>query len=160
MKLLQSGGDVMMAKMLKIMIFGASLFWGVRLAIGQTPGAPVLFDRPMRELGLVISRDGYYPQKLAVFAGEQLRIFLATTSQESGCFVMPSKDLVLSVAPGHITEGLIYFDHAGTYPFYCPAGKIEGEVVVLARESREKNNLESKQTDLGRPMHIWRPKEE
>ena len=89
---------------------------------------------PQRDWSLIISQEGNYPQTLVLFKGERVRLYVTTHLSGGSCLMIPSKDFFLHVKKGEIAEGLLFFNKAGTYTFSnCPAGKIQGKIVVLNR---------------------------
>ncbi len=88
---------------------------------------------PQRDVSVIISREGHYPQTLVFFKGERVRLYVTTTLHEGSCFSVPSKDIFLTVKRGEISEGVLFFNKSGIYRFNCPIGKITGKIVVLER---------------------------
>ena len=86
---------------------------------------------PQRNYSIIATDEGFYPQKLALFAGEKIHLFLTATTKKSSCFIMDEKNIFIGVSKGKISEFELYFDAPGSYRFYCPTGKIQGEFVVL-----------------------------
>ena len=109
------------------------------------------FETPRRDVAVIVSKEGYYPNNIVVFQGERIRLFLTSARREEGCLNMASKDFSLSVSQGEVAEGIIFFNQSGVYEFHCPIGKISGRFTVLEK---------------GFPLHesqeddSWRPEDQ
>lgn len=119
---------------------------------------------PERSYSIISTAEGFYPQKLALFAGEKVRLFLTATTKANSCFIMDSKNLFLGVEKGKVTELDIYFDRPGEHRFYCPTGKIEGKFIVLETPTRRLNKKEKRRREIAsehKPgVNIWMPAKE
>lgn len=94
------------------------------------------FD-PIREHSVVVTNEGYFPQRISLFVGETLRVFLTTTEDQKGCLMMPSHKLFLAANKGRLTSGEVKFDNPGEYQYFCPNTGIKGSVVVLERKKKK-----------------------
>lgn len=116
------------------------------------------FDLPRRERSIIVSEDGFFPSNFAVFVGERVRFFVTSTEDQKSCFYLPDKKLFLSANKGEISEGEVYFDKTGIYRFFCPIGRIEGKIRVMARKKitakKVKRKIASKEM-----FRMWMPKD-
>ena len=91
---------------------------------------------------MVLSPEGFVPDQLALFEGERLRLFLATTESREGCLIIPEFGVFLGVLPGSISSAEIVFERAGRFRYHCP-GKgrsglsAEGFITVLKRGEKK-----------------------
>lgn len=117
------------------------------------------YEIPQREVSIIISPEGYYPQKISVFQGEEVKFFITNTSSAQSCLILKEKNLFISTRIGQITETKAHFAELGNFQFYCPTGKISGMITVLERPSlkakREIASKKEKQT-----VRYWLPKDE
>lgn len=119
------------------------------------------FDVPLREVAVIISKEGYYPKTLSVFAGEKVRFFVTSVSHETSCLIINGKNIAVTSAPGKIVEAEAFFDRPGEFSFHCPAGKIFGTLSVLARpKKKEEMPAPKRNIASGTEVKVWRPKDE
>ena len=113
---------------------------------------------PTREQAIIVGPAGYYPERITLFEGEKIHIFLTSATEENSCMIVAEKKLFLSARKGEIREGELYFDKPGSFKFYCPTGKIEGKITVLKKPMtlKEERSIASKKASV----EIWSPKDE
>ena len=132
-----------------LMFLSLSLFSGAMNVNKSSVGSYFLekeVSPPQRDVSVIISREGYYPKTLVFFKGERVRLYVTTTLPEESCFSMPSKDIFLTVKSGKISEGILFFNRAGTYHFNCPMRKITGKIVVLDHIKKSYKNAKNSKT--------------
>ena len=118
---------------------------------------------PRREYSVIISDEGYYPDKFVVFQGERVRFFITSTIDGPSCFMIPEKNLFMSVNKGRISENEVLFDTPGVYKFYCPAGKIKGTITVIARGKVKNDSDDDMVIDrsvASDKFSVWKPRKE
>jgi len=121
------------------------------------------FDVPVREISLIATPEGYYPEAFSVFAGEKVKFYLTNTGDTPSCLMLPDKELFLSAQKGHVSEGDAFFPKTGVYKFYCPTGKIKGRITVIPRpKTEEELEAERKLASerVKKKVRVWYPKEE
>ncbi len=117
---------------------------------------------PNRDISIIVTKEGYYPKKIAVFKGEKIRFFVTSTMGIPGCFMMPKMDLFLAANRGRITEKDVKFDSVGEFNFHCPTGNMRGKVTVLERPDKVRvaRRIASEAADEeAKPSH-WMPREQ
>lgn len=114
------------------------------------------FDHPLREISVIASETGYYPDSPIAFVGERVRLFVTSTTQEKRCLLLPDKKIFLSMEKGKIDEGEFIATEAGVYKFHCPTGKLKGSLTVFAHPVDKRRELASEAE--GR-VKIWFPKD-
>jgi plastocyanin domain-containing protein len=115
------------------------------------------FDVPYREQAVIISKDGFFPNRLVVFKGEKVRFFITAVGVDSACFNIPDKNVFSSTTSQKIAETETYFDKAGVFQFNCPNNTFSGRIMVIEKES---DRLESQRRGLASDtVKVWRPKE-
>lgn len=120
---------------------------------------------PKRSVSIIADRTGYYPKKLALFAGEKVHLFFTTTNKRTSCFMLDSQSVFLGAKLGEIVESELYFDTPGHFKFYCPQGKIQGEFVVLepprkSLQKKQEREVASEKSDRHSKIKIWMPSKE
>ncbi|MFA6239205.1 MAG: hypothetical protein WC635_17835 [Bacteriovorax sp.] len=114
-------------------------------------------DVPYREQAIIVSKDGFFPNRLVVFKGEKVRFFVTAVGVDTACFNIPAKNVYSSAATQKITETETYFDKVGIYQFNCPSNTWSGRVMVLEKPSdREESMRRGLASDT---VKIWKPKE-
>ena len=114
-------------------------------------------DVPYREQSIIISKDGFFPNRLVVYKGERVRFFVTSIGVDSGCFNIPDKNVFTSTNPNQITESEAYFDKVGVFQFNCPNNTFSGRVMVLEKAS---DRMESARRGLASDVvKVWKPKD-
>jgi plastocyanin len=110
--------------------------------------------KPLREVAIIVTKEGYYPKSISVFEGEKVKFYVTSTVEDPNCLIVESHKVFMAANKGKITEGETTFDKAGEYAFYCPSSKNDGKVVVLRRNS-PKREVASEKNEAS----VWMPKE-
>jgi plastocyanin domain-containing protein len=114
-------------------------------------------DVPYREQAIIVSKEGFYPNRLIVYKGEKVRFFVTAVGVDSACFNIPDKNIYSTATPAKITESETYFDKVGVYQFNCPNNTFTGRVMVLEKPSdREETARRGLASDT---VKVWRPKD-
>ncbi len=111
--------------------------------------------QPVRELAVIVTKEGYYPKSLSVFEGEKIKFYVTSTVEEPHCMIVESHKVFLAANKGKVTEAEVVFDKAGEFAFYCPSSKNDGKIVVL-KKSLPKREVASEKSREGM---LWTPKE-
>lgn len=110
-------------------------------------------DRASREISIIVGEHGYYPEKLTVFKGERLKVYVTSTSSNPSCVIFDEHKLFLSARKGSITEGEVVVKNSGTFDIFCPSSKFKSKLIVLVKPSDKKGReVASKPT-------YWMPRE-
>ena len=114
-----------------------------------------VFDTPVREISVIITDDGFFPNKISAFEGEKVKFFVTSTAKDKQCFILQRHELFLGVANGAVNEGEVQLDIPGRFRFFCPSHKKQGFLTVIKRqvevvEAREPASVE-------RPRY-WTPR--
>ncbi len=114
-------------------------------------------DVPYREQAVIISKEGFYPNRLIVFKGEKVRFFVTAVGVDSACFNIPDKNVYSSAKSEKITETEAFFDKVGVFQFNCPNNTFTGRVMVLEKPSdREESMRRGLASDT---VKVWKPKD-
>jgi plastocyanin len=109
---------------------------------------------PMREVAIIVTKEGYYPKSISVFEGEKIKFYVTSTVEEPNCMIVESHKVFLAANKGKLTEGETVFEKAGEFAFYCPGSKNDGKVVVLKKHVPNRDIA----SDNGKES-LWTPKE-
>ncbi|MCM2351725.1 MAG: cupredoxin domain-containing protein [Bacteriovoracaceae bacterium] len=112
-------------------------------------------ERPLREVAVIVTQEGYYPKSLSVFEGEKIKFYVTSTVEEPHCMIVESHKVFLAANKGKVTEAEVVFDKAGEFSFYCPSSKNNGKVVVLKKQVPKREVASEKKHD----GMLWTPKE-
>lgn len=129
----------------------------------STPDDAYWFEGPYRELSIILTDDGYYPQRLNVFRGEKIRFYLANTGREDRCFMIQDKGIFTPVRKGEFKVVEVEFTHEEVLNFHCPVGNMRGKISVLEhpREIRQKRRMrELASESKTRAPKVWMPREQ
>jgi hypothetical protein len=111
------------------------------------------FSIPLREISVIVTKEGYFPDNISVFSGEKVKFFVTSVDEKPLCMILPTYSLYLSAHLGKIAEGEVFFDRPGIFEFHCPAGGQRGKVTVLAKKVYQQRSVAS---DKNKET-IWRP---
>ncbi len=111
--------------------------------------------QPVREMAVIVTKEGYYPKSLSVFEGEKIKFYVTSTVEEPHCMIVESHKVFLAANKGKVTEAEVVFDKAGEFAFYCPSSKNDGKIVVL-KKAMPKREVASEKSREGL---LWTPKE-
>jgi plastocyanin len=109
---------------------------------------------PVREVAVIVTKEGYYPKSLSVFEGEKIKFYVTSTVESPDCLIVESHKVFMAATKGKVTEAETVFDKAGEFAFYCPSSKNDGKIVVL-KKSMPKREVASEKHD----GMLWTPKE-
>ncbi|MDD4975055.1 MAG: hypothetical protein PHY93_11925, partial [Bacteriovorax sp.] len=59
-------------------------------------------DVPYREQAVIVSKEGFYRNRLIVFKGEKVRFFVTAVGVDSACFNIPDKNVYTTAMPAKI----------------------------------------------------------
>ncbi|MBT3979915.1 MAG: hypothetical protein HOE90_01100 [Bacteriovoracaceae bacterium] len=91
------------------------------------------FPRGLREISVIVTDHGYYPDRISIFEGEEVRFFVTSTKKTASCFTLKEKNVFLSALSGSVNEALVSFDVLGEIEYFCPSEKFKGKITVLPR---------------------------
>ena len=110
--------------------------------------------QPVREMSIIVTKEGYYPKSISVFEGEKVKFYLTSTVEEPNCMIVEAHKVFMAANKGKLTEAEVVFDKAGEFAFYCPSSKNDGKVVVL-KKVMPKREVASDKTEPA----VWTPRE-
>lgn len=128
------------------------------VALGQKAKT---FDYPQREIAVIVTDQGYFPDKISVFEGEKVRFFVTSTIEGPDCFVVDQHKIFLAAEKGKLTEAETIFKVPGKFKFYCPSHKLKGHITVIEKlkitkaddQEKKVRNVASEEQD----SQPWRP---
>lgn len=119
--------------------------------LAETPSK----EKPLREVAVIVTKEGYYPKSLSVFEGERVKFYVTSTVEDPHCLIVESHKVFMAASKGKVTEAEAVFDKAGEFAFYCPSSKNDGKIVVL-KKAVPKRDIASEKKHEGM---LWTPKE-
>ncbi|WPU66335.1 cupredoxin domain-containing protein [Peredibacter starrii] len=131
---------------MKLFLFSILLSTQLFAAENKTP--------PLREVAVIVTKEGYYPKSLSVFEGEKVKFYVTSTVEEPHCLIVESHKVFLAANKGKVTEAEAVFDKAGEFAFYCPSSKNDGKIVVLKKVVPKREVASEKGDGM-----LWTPKE-
>lgn len=152
---LKSGGVVI--KMRTLIYLICLVFSAQLMAIEETYNKERSLDVPYREQAVIVTKEGFYPNRLVVFKGEKVRFFVTAVGVDSACFNIPDKNIYTTAATSKIVEAETFFDKVGVFQFNCPNNSFSGRVMVLEKASdRDETMRRGLASDT---FKIWKPKD-
>lgn len=134
-----------------------TLFVPSSWALEESYNKDIKLDVPYREQAIIVSKDGFFPNRLIVFKGEKVRFFVTAVGVDISCFNIPDKNLYATAASQKIAEAETYFDKVGVYQFNCPSNSFTGRVMVLEKASDKEESM--RRGLASDTVKIWKPKE-
>jgi len=99
------------------------------------------FKFPKRDFSIIVKEEGYFPDQLVVFEGEQVRFYVTALANKDLCFIIKDHNIFMSAKKNQMSESEVTFSQSGIYEFYCPNFAHKGRVIVLGKEAQEKINI-------------------
>ncbi|EQC46397.1 hypothetical protein M899_1987 [Bacteriovorax sp. BSW11_IV] len=128
-------------------------------AIEETRFLGKKFDVPTREVALIVSDVGYFPNQLVVFKGEKVRFYITSTTDRPTCLMLKGKDLFVPAKKGVVSEADIYFDREENLELYCPSNNFKGKVSVFEHPD-ERRRREAREIASEKKVKVWIPRDE
>ena len=91
------------------------------------------YERPVREVSIIVSETGFFPDQMLAFEGEKLKFFVTSTSKKSQCMVLQKHELFVAAEKGIVNEAEVTVEHPGKFRFYCPSFGHEGWLTVVKK---------------------------
>jgi plastocyanin len=110
--------------------------------------------QPLREISIIVTKEGYYPRSLSVFEGEKVKFYVTSTLDEPHCMIVEGHKVFLAANKGKVTEAEATFDKAGEFAFYCPTAKSDGKIVVMKKATPKREVASERSEGM-----VWTPKE-
>ena len=121
--------------------------------------AEAVMATPTREFSVIVTKEGYYPRRISLFAGERLRLFVTNLTDEQNCLIVTGHNIFLAAQKGNITEGEALFDRPGVYPFYCPSSKFNGQITVIEKKKKVVVQQRGIASEKSAVPAVWMPKD-
>jgi hypothetical protein len=117
------------------------------------------YPKPLREVSIIVTEDGYYPDKVFAYEGELVKFFITSTVEKPQCLVLQKHDVFLSAQKGKVNETTVAVDTSGRFRFYCPSANFDGHLTVFKKESpKESEVLPSRDIASEKPSY-WLPRD-
>jgi len=101
------------------------------------------FETPIMEKSVIVTDTGFYPEKVVVYSGTKIKLFVTATP----------------ASRGEVTETEVYFEGTGEFVFHCPTGKIKGKFVVL-EHPKERRARVQREVASRRKVKVWAPRDQ
>jgi plastocyanin len=126
-------------------------------ALEETYNKEKKLDVPYREQAIIVTKEGFYPNRLVAYKGEKVHFFVTAVGENSACFNIPSKNVFTTAHQGKIAEAETFFDKAGTYTFNCPNSSFSGRVMIIEKAADKDETIRrGLASDV---IKVWQPKE-
>ncbi len=120
-----------------------------------------VFKNPLREISVIVTDDGFYPNKIMAFKGDKVRFYITSTSKKNHlCFVLHKHEVFVSAEKGKVNEVEVLIENPGRYKFYCPSTKYVGYLTVFEKFSEEEDQKRSIASEVGSGKpNYWIPRD-
>lgn len=126
-------------------------------ALEETYNKDQKLDIPYREQAVIVTKEGFYPNRLIAYKGEKVRFFVTAVGDVTSCFNIPAKNIFTTAHQGKIAEAEAFFDKAGTYTFNCPNSTFSGRVMIIEKAADKEETLRrGLASDV---IKVWQPKD-
>lgn len=152
-------------KYLNLLFVLWAIFLNSVMAISYDHHSFKKFKAPQRDFSIIVSNEGYYPDRMIVFEGEKVRFFVTSTTTDAKCFILENHEVFVPANKGRVAEAEVVLNKAGEYAFYCPSFAHKGKLVVLGERERAqpviKINRDPASTSVldKQSEQAWTPKE-
>ena len=116
-----------------------------------------IFDAPERSLGVIITDNGFVPNRLVASVGEELHLYITNISSNQSCFIMDKTEVFKGVPRKQLVKLKMELHSSGEFLFYCPSQNFQGKLVVLSQETTIKNKLVRDDAKSG---DFWMPEDD
>lgn len=103
------------------------------------------YEFPKREFAVVLTEQGYFPDKLIFFAGEEISLWFTTTQEQVACLQLhgpsTSSTVLVSAKKGELHRATLKLDQPGLYSFNCPGFSFAGTAVVLGEPQQRHDTV-------------------
>jgi hypothetical protein len=125
------------------------------MAILFTQSALYSQEPPLREISLIATADGFYPERIVAFKGEKIKFFFTATTDNPSCLILEGHKVFISAEVGKIAESEAVLNTSGDFEIYCPSIKYKAKLTVLDRPSDKR----SREIAVEKVKSYWTPKE-
>ena len=73
------------------------------------------YDQPVREISIIATEDGFYPNKIVAFEGEKLHFFVTSTVEKGQCFILQNHEVFLAADKGKVNETEVIAENPGFF---------------------------------------------
>ncbi len=113
------------------------------------------FKVPKRQQSVIVSSEGYYPEVITAFAGEEIELFVTSTEKKS-CLSIEGIDFHVLAEPGKVNSKKVTVSSEGRYRIHCPGMSLQASLVVLGKRV-DRTQPRSPASAVDRD--VWRPRE-
>jgi hypothetical protein len=113
---------------------------------------------PLREISIIATKDGFYPNKIMAYEGEKVKFFITSTVEAGQCFILQKHEVFIAAQRGKINEGEVLMEKAGRFKFYCPANKSVGYLKVFKKFNADENS-DVKRDIASKESSHWTPRD-
>jgi hypothetical protein len=114
---------------------------------------------PLREISIIATKDGFFPNKIMAYQGEKIKFFITSTVETGQCFILQKHEVFISAERGRVSEGETILDNAGRFKFYCPANKSVGYLKVFKKFNAEENSEVKRDIASEKKSSHWMPRD-
>lgn len=140
------------------------LLWGLLAQAHAQAFAEKSFERPLREVAIILTNEGFYPETIFAYKGERVRFYLTSVADKPKCFMLQEHNVFLSVGKGEVTEAEVDFNREEKVRFHCPADRMEGVISVHEHprefEDRRRREIASESKKQVLRPEAWMPKDD
>lgn len=138
-----------------VMVLAIVFLWGTNAYSGN-PFSEKDYEAPVREISIIATEDGFYPNKVMAFTGEKVKFFITSTAGSNQCFILQKHDVFVAAEKGKINEAHVELDNPGRFKFYCPSTNYVGHLTVFEKFKHEEEGTRSPAS--AKPKH-WMPRD-
>jgi hypothetical protein len=134
------------------------VFTFMAYSFADSPFEEKEFKTPLREISIIATDDGFYPNKAIAYKGEKVKFFVTSTTDSGQCFVLQKHEVFVAAEKGKVHESEVILDNAGRFKFYCPANKSHGYLTVFEKFSVEEKPSPARGIASEKPTY-WMPRD-
>ena len=116
------------------------------------------YEQPVREISVIVTDTGFFPDHMMAFEGEKLKFFITSTSKKSQCMVLQKHEFFVAAENGVINQADVTVDQPGKFKFYCPSFGHEGWLTVFKKGKASDEIRKPASVDDDKPKY-WTPRD-
>jgi hypothetical protein len=117
------------------------------------------FASPIREVSIIVTDSGFYPNKIMAHEGEKIHFFITSTAKKAQCFVLQKHEVFVSAEVGVVNEAEVYVNHSGRFKFFCPSFEFKGYLTVIEKESAVEDQVRGIASQSVNKPSYWLPRD-
>lgn len=128
-------------------------------SIEETRYRGTSFSVPAREVSIIVTDVGYFPNQIVVYKGEKVKFFITSTTERPTCLMLKGKELFVPAKKGEVSEADVFFEKEETLELYCPSNNFRGKITVFEHPV-DARKRKAREIASEKKVKVWIPRDE